>query len=99
MRRFTVCEMLSHFNNDPPHKIPLLSHSGMVLVQNITNRFSESWKSLILQRIIFGHSLKTRLCRFHAERFRTRSELRRHQRLRDLVARIPARKQPLGNRE
>jgi hypothetical protein len=53
MRRFTVCEMLSHFNNDPPHKIPLLSHSGMVLVQNITNRFSESWKSLILQRIIF----------------------------------------------
>jgi|KBSSwiStaDraftv2_1062776.scaffolds.fasta_scaffold68736_4 hypothetical protein len=59
MRRFTVCEMLSHFNNDPPHKIPLLSHSGMVLVQNITNRFSESWKSLILQRIIFGHSLKS----------------------------------------
>ena len=44
-------------------------------------------------------SVYARLCRFHAERFRTRSELRRHQRLRDLVARIRARKQPLGNRE
>jgi len=41
----------------------------------------------------------SRLCGFHAKRFRTRSESGWHQRLGDLFARIPARKQPLGHGE